>query len=396
MKLIKKIQGKLGDAPNRHRHIRIESEEEVSVNTGQTFTLKKSKTKLLAVFLIILVGAYLILSGQCKTWWLCATKRPFSTNPPYDDQFYFSLYNHWRNTTCDEVPSWTAWWLRRIWGPSPFKKETMIVMDQHFADIDKTKVITSNKLLIGVSSKSSDFQRRQLIRAHQINRYNSSLYDITWKFVMFTPKSQYLESIRHENNTYGDIIILTSYNDSREDSRTYKPFEWFKYVEKSMPMYKYVAKLDTDCFLNIPLFWKGYFNETVQELDYAIVALFIEQVGKFVWPMGAFEAISWKTMLALNRLYEKVNITDEAEDLQLGWYLYDAEINFTKIAFPTELAYDFRQGCNPSWWSDVSYNALRIHELKLESDYINVANCFNATGVDKNMVELGRLYNWTL
>ena len=155
---------------------------------------------------------------------------------------------------------------------------------------------------------------------------------------------------------------------------TYKPFECgLNTLKKTCQCINMSLNLDTDCFVNIPAFWKGYFNETVQELDYAIIALFIEQVGQFIWPMGAFEAISWKTMLSLNRLYEKVNITDEAEDLQLGWYLYDAEINFTKVAFPTELAYDFRQGCNPSWWSDVSDNALRIHELKLESDYINVA-----------------------
>jgi uncharacterized protein YozE (UPF0346 family) len=271
----------------------------------------------------------------------------------------------------------------------------MMVMDEFFADINKTKVTTSNKLLIGVSSKSSDFQRRQLVRAHQIKPYNASLYDITWRFVIFTPKSQYLESIRQENNTYGDIIILTSFNDSREASRTFKPLEWFKYIEQNMPMYKYVAKLDTDCFLNIPAFWKGYFNETVQELDYAIIALFIEQVGRFIWPMGAFEAITWKTMLVFNRIYERVNITDPSEDLQLGWYLSDAELNFTKLSFPTELAYDFRPGCNPSWNSDISYDALRIHELKSEGDYVNVANCFNAFGVDKDMVDFRRLSNWT-
>ena len=406
MQLIKRILGKV--RYTRPRHIRVEEydneeegkeeeeeEEDISVDINRTFRVKKCKNKLLAAFIIILIAAYLIFSGQGKTLWLCATKRPYSTNPPHDDQFYFSLYNHWKNTTCDPIPAWTAGWLKHIWSPSPYKKETMMVMDQYFADINKTKVITSNKLLIGISSQSSDFQRRQLIRAHQINPYSDSLYNITWKFVMFTPNSLYLESIRQENNTYGDIIILTSFNDTREHSRKYKPFEWFKYVENNMPMYKYVAKLDTDCFLNLPAFWKGYFNETVQELDYAIIALFIEQLGQFVWPMGAFEAISWKTMLVVNKMYEKVNTTDEAEDLQLGWYLFDAEVNFTKVAFPSEVAYDFRFGCNPSWWSDVSYNALRIHELKLERDYINVANSFNASGVDKDMVDFMRLSNWT-
>lgn len=133
-----------------------------------------------------------------------------------------------------------------------------------------------------------------------------------------------------------------------------------------MEPYKYVAKLDTEYFLNIPAFWNNYFNETVQELYYAFIGLFIEKLAKLLWPMGAFEAINWKTTLLLNRIYEKVKFSDEAEDLQLGWYLYDAKLNFTMVGFPTETAIDFRSGCNPSWNTDISYNALRIHELKLE------------------------------
>jgi hypothetical protein len=153
--------------------------------------------------------------------------------------------------------------------------------------------------------------------------------------------------------------------------------------------------MDTDCFLNVPNFYRNYFNTTVQELDFAVIALFIENLGKMVWPMGAFEAISWKVMLLVNRLHENVAFSNWAEDLQLGWYLHDAELNYTRVAFPTEIAYDFRFGCNPSWLTDVVDNALRVHELKSERDYINVASCFNESGINKAQVALMRASNWT-
>lgn len=400
--------GKIKSTHEEFRHTRLEVEDSIPENSGisQNPIVIKTKLKkvcLLFLFLLTLFAAFLPkfydLNKEIERQTMCVNKRLFSLSPPYDNDFFFSLYNHWINATCNTVPPHVLEWLKHIWSPSPYKNETMLVRGKYFAEINNTKVILkhpSNKLLIGISSQSSDFQRRQLVRTHQIKPYNNSLYDITWKFVIFAPKPQYLEAIRNENETYGDIIALTAFNDSREASRRYKPFEWFKYVEKNIQTYKYVAKLDTDCFLNIPVFWDKYFNQTVQELDYAIIALFIEQLGKLVWPMGAFEAISWKTMLLLNRLYERVNFTDEAEDLQLGWYLHDAELIYTRVAFPSEVAYDFRIGCNPSWISDVPYNALRVHELKAEKDYINVANCFNASGVDRDKVDYMRSYNWTL
>jgi hypothetical protein len=324
--------------------------------------------------------------------------RSVSDTSAFDLVFYNSLYNSWRDKTNDHVPPEVLDWLKLIWGPSPYKKETILIRDRYLDSISQINMSlapNSNKILIGISSAAADFQRRQLVRAHQIAPFNNLTYAITWRFVLLSPNSLYKEALRFENNTHGDLIILESISDSRENSRSQKLYEFFRYVELNMSMYNYVAKLDTDCYLNVPDFWNNYFNHTVQELDFAIVALFIEKLGRMDWPMGAFEAITWKVMLLLNRLYENVEFTNWAEDLQLGWYLYDAEINYTKVAFPTEVAYDFRFGCNPSWISDVTYNALRVHELKAEIDYVNVANCFTSNGVNTSQIDQMRLTNWT-
>lgn len=101
----------------------------------------------------------------------------------------------------------------------------MEVRQQNFAEINNIKVRTTYKLLTGISSRSTDFQRRQPVRAHQIKPYPNSLYEITWNFVISTPKSQYLEAIRQDINIYGGLIIFVAFNNSQETSRMNKPFE---------------------------------------------------------------------------------------------------------------------------------------------------------------------------
>jgi len=375
-----------------------EKSPEHTVNSNQATSRSRKKLYIWISFILLILMVLIVRYEKNDDVSSICVRRPFSLDPPYDDEFKVSLWSHWANVSCQHVHPFFVAFLNKVWTPSNYTQQTREVRDKWFEQINKTNVILDDqhdKLLIGISSRGLDFQRRHLVRSHQINPHKSSQYGITWRFVLFTPEEEYLNAIKVENQTYGDIIILNAFNDSREASRTYKPFEWFKYVEKNMKQYKYVAKLDTDCFVNVPILWRDYFNQTVMQLDYSIVALFIEQVGPLVWPMGAFEALSWKTMLLINRFYENVNITDEAEDLQIGWYLNDAQINFTRVDIPSELGYDFRPGCNPSWFTDIKYNAVRIHELKREEDYVMVANCFNSEGVDKKRVDMMRTLNWT-
>jgi hypothetical protein len=281
--------------------------------------------------------------------------------------------------------------------PSKHDEEALEVRCKYFKQISNSSVhITDSKrkLLIAISSGPLDFQRRQLVRTYQISPYNST-YDITWRFFMGAPPLYSEKALEFENATYGDIIVMPNFIETRENSRAMKPMEIFTYVEHNMGVYLYVAKLDMDCYLNIPSFWNEFFNQTIQDRPWNLISLFINGMGKFDWPMGAFEAYSWKLILILNKLYEFVPRTSWAEDLQIGWYLYDAHIKYNKTEFPNSRAYDFNVSY-PSGNNDVVYDALRVHELKQEVDYIAVSKSFHSDGINKTYIDEMRKRDWIL
>jgi hypothetical protein len=276
--------------------------------------------------------------------------------------------------------------------PSRFQTQALLVRLIYFDSIDKidTSVIKpENSLLIGIPSPATDFQRRHLMRAHQIKPF--SHYNVTWRFFVGQPPIVYREFLKLENDTYGDIIFLEDFHEDRKNARAVKTFEFFDYVEKHMGMYKYVAKIDTDAFLNVKDFINDYFNETIQEMQYSMIA--VQLIRRFQWPQGGFLALSWKLMLLLNRFYNYVHRSHYAEDMQFGWYLYDAAVEYDFIGLDKETSFDFKV---PWGKNDVPYNALRVHEMKTEQDYLIIANCFNGNGINTTHVDLMRKNNWTV
>jgi hypothetical protein len=285
--------------------------------------------------------------------------------------------------------------LSAVWKKSYYEKESLEIKKLYYEEIlltNTTAEIPANTLLIGISTSVSDFNRRQLIRTHQINPYKK--YNITFRFVLANPEPLWWDVINYENKTFNDLIVLGNINDTRDIANTIKQFEFFTYVEKNMGLFKFVAKLDSDCFVSITDFWKDFFNDTIQELDFAIIALFVRDIGKFSWPQGSFEVISWKVMLLLNRLYANVYRTRWDEDIQLAWYLFDAQLNYTQIDFTRDRAYDFNKGTHPYFMHDVGYKAVRIHELKTDKTYLAVASCFNINGVNKTRIDELRSSGW--
>lgn len=275
--------------------------------------------------------------------------------------------------------------------PSMHEEESLEVRCKYYKDIKSSNVTikdSKHKFLMAVSTGTLDFQRRHLIRAYQISPYNNS-YDITWRFFMGPPSPYYLKALQAENATFGDIVVIPDLVESRDNSRAIKPMEILTYVEKHMEVYKYVAKLDSDCFLYIPAFYDQFFNQTVQDLDFGLIALYVR--GRFAWPQGAFEAFSWKLVRMLNKLYEFVPRTHWAEDLQMGWYLHDAHIHYTEVPLPEDRAYDF----NVTWGvTDVAYNTVRVHEMKEEIDYIKIVKSFNANGINTTYIDEMRRKEW--
>jgi hypothetical protein len=112
-----------------------------------------------------------------------------------------------------------------------------------------------------------------------------------------------------------------------------------------------------------------------------------EEIGSLLRRSSLYKHKIWKVMLLLNRLYANVYRTRWDEDIQLAWYLFDAQLNYTQIDFTRDRAYDISKGTHPYFRHDVGYNVVRIHELKTNKSYLTVANCFNINGVNKTRID---------
>jgi hypothetical protein len=250
---------------------------------------------------------------------------------------------------------------------------TRQVYNLYFDEIASRKDVLPKKMLIGIPTGAYDFQRRALVRSYQIDPYKDK-YDITFKFILGNPPLEYMPGLEYENKTYGDILILWDIPDDRQTGRTLKSPEFYKYVEKHMPEYKYIGRMDTDCYAELDRFWAKYFNETVQELEFAYVAAYIRTIvpqweAGFLndWPHGAFYVISWKMMLMFNRFWNLVPREIEYDDQMMGRYNYDTGLNCTDVKFETEETVEFSGNLN------FNKKVIRVHELKYEMDYIRVA-----------------------
>jgi hypothetical protein len=289
--------------------------------------------------------------------------------------------------------------LRRNFTKSPHKLEASRVKEYYFTDISKAKVelkSENNLMLIGILVPPLDFQRRALMRTHQIRPFRN--YSISFKFFMGESTPALQEALEFENQTYGDLIILKGIKDNLLRNESRKVFEFFKYVEHNMDVYKYIAKLDTDCYLNVAGLWDYHFNKEVQDLEFGIISRFRQNFAPFDFPQGGFVALSWKSLLMLNKLYEFVPLSTKFnEDAQLAWYFHDAEIKLTQIELTHKQAYDFRPDVILSNWksTDVSYEAIQLHILKTDHDYLNVASCFSSRGINVSQVNHMREINWT-
>ena len=121
-------------------------------------------------------------------------------------------------------PLWYQW--------SPYRNEVQIVKKIFYDQIKNVEIKKYGSMLIGVFISPENFQRRLLMRVHQISPFKN--YNVTFRFVIGLPDSGIQEDIKYENETYGDIILLDQLVDRTESARFYKPFEFSQYVEKNL------------------------------------------------------------------------------------------------------------------------------------------------------------------
>jgi hypothetical protein len=251
---------------------------------------------------------------------------------------------------------------------------TRQVYDLYFNEIASSKIVHSKEILIGIPTGIYDFQRRQIVRAYQINPYKNK-YNITFKFILGKPPLEAMQGIEYENKTYGDILILWDIPDNRQTGRTFKSPEFYKYAEKYMSEYRYVGRIDSDCFVALDKFMAKYYNETVQQLEFSYVATYVRTMipdWDFVklndWPHGSFYIMSFKMMQMFNRFWNLVPREIEYDDQMMGRYNYDSGLNCTDVKLEKDETVEF--------YGKLDFNTrrvVRVHELKREEDYIYVA-----------------------
>jgi len=398
--------------PDKYAHKSYNSDEHTDdLEEDGTVLLSSKTSNIFTTFnfkcLVIIVAAVLAVTGFGITLWLTLTRKAnvtYNYNDPGNPDSLVDYKRTYRaNPIPDPVMDMFPDWLEgipvedpgtaRYSASSPWKNESLAVKELYLNKILDTEYIASNEVsktvLIIILTNANNFQRRQLMRAHQIQPY-TAFKNITWRFVLGSPPPVWRQSLKYENDTYGDLLFLESVPDTKDIARSIKLLEFYKYAETNLPVYKYIAKLDTDTFVNIASLMKNYFNQDVDKFALASVGAVV-RLGILDWPQGGFFAFSYKLMIFVNRIYGLVPRTVYEEDFQIGWYLRDAEVNYTRVELPlgSYIAYDFNLA-----WRDVFNETVRVHELKDETDYITVANCFNENGVNSTHIWLMRETAW--
>jgi hypothetical protein len=248
-------------------------------------------------------------------------------------------------------------------------------------------------ILIGISCKSTDFHKRQIMRSVQIEPYKD--YDITWKFILGKPPKLYEDAIEGENKIHNDLIILWDMEDTKENAKSVKPFVFFKYVEKNVSFHNYVAKMDEDTFMNIPEFWKRFFTPEIRASNRGVIGRILD-MGGCTFPEGGFEAIAWDLMEAINRVYDPNKRDHVEEDKQIGRYFCNHSISIENFDMKYDaafyydpLVYDATKVCHSPLPDSV-----RIHNIKSEQDYLVVASCYSPGGYNQERVDYYKSVSW--
>jgi len=229
------------------------------------------------------------------------------------------------------------------------------------------------------------------MRNYQINPYKH--YNITWRFFLSRPDEAYEDLIQSENKTHGDIVILRDIEDTRDNARQRKPFGFFRYVEEQLGKFKYVAKMDDDAFLNIPMFMEMYMTEEHLNQDKNIIARMIKQEvdHNCMEPIGWFYAVSWNLFLVLNDRLAHHHIDRQEEDFEVGLAICQSGVQYNYTLFDVAKAHDLQFVDKPvrnDYWHVAWNQSLLVHQLKSEFNYVQTTQCcsmegFNQTCIDK-------------
>lgn len=261
-----------------------------------------------------------------------------------------------------------------------------------------------NPWLAAVICTPWDGNRRMMIRSSWMRLYQDLPFD--GRFVISNPGPQWTETVRQENKTFGDMIVLDHLEETDFTANTIKTLEFYKWLlANSTKKYQYVSKMDTDLWLNARAFWERFLLPRLAEEDGQLKAtasrtvlgqLYYSPPHKVVFPHGSMYTVTWDMVELLVSLQEKHHVI-AGEDLTMAILLLKAKEMATVVNFKGSEKFDYDDGDTrrqedtawaqnttvPSSAAHALYgdDIIAIHQLKSDKIWIKVAKCFDEKGI---------------
>ncbi|KAK1449032.1 hypothetical protein CMEL01_08347 [Colletotrichum melonis] len=264
--------------------------------------------------------------------------------------------------------------------------------------------ILPNPWLAAVISTASDVERRMLIRSTWMKIFSDVPFD--GRFVVSNPGPQWMEVVANENRTFGDMIVLDTIAEDDITANTIKTLEFYKWLVNHNVQYEFVSKMDTDLWLNARGFWDRFLSprlstdstsrlmkSTVQKT--VIGELYYSTYWDLVFPHGAMYTVTWDMVELLADLQNKHHVVT-GEDMAIATLMLKGheKANFVNFRGSEKFDYDNKDARHDGTaWARkkthpdaiqhalVGNDAIAIHQLKDESLWFKVADCFDEQGI---------------
>ncbi|KAG6061969.1 hypothetical protein E4U32_002703 [Claviceps aff. humidiphila group G2b] len=274
--------------------------------------------------------------------------------------------------------------------------------------------------LAAVICAAQDVERRMLIRSTWMRLFRHVPF--VPRFVVSNPGPAWMETVRYENRTFGDMIVLDHLVEDDVTANTVKTLEFYQWLLRSGQRYEFVTKLDTDLWLNAPAFWQRYLlprlssssssssnNNSSSSSDsdsdsstYAVSVnrtvigqLYFSDSGYNTFAHGSMYTMTWDMIQLLVTLQGRYQVVT-GEDAAVGILMHKANerAHFVNLSGQEKFDYDdtdargdgtayARTDTHPYAQSHALHgqHAIAIHQLKDKALWMKVAGCFTERGV---------------
>ncbi|KAH6669762.1 hypothetical protein F5X68DRAFT_216099 [Plectosphaerella plurivora] len=248
-----------------------------------------------------------------------------------------------------------------------------------------------------------DVERRMLIRSSWMRLYQDLPFDA--RFVVSNPGPQWIESIRLENSTFGDMIVLDTLREDDFTANTVKTLGFYRWlIDQSPRRYEFVSKMDTDLWLNARGFWDRYLKPRLSTTDGVqkatveqtiIGQLYYSPPHKIVFPHGSMYTVTWDMVSLLADLQDEHHVV-AGEDMAMAVLMLKGHQQATVVNMRGSEKFDFDERDTrhdgTAWAVETTRptaaehalfgpDVIAVHQLKSNELWLKVADCFDERGI---------------